>query len=105
MIFTRQWVSNEFGVIPKIGWQLDAFSHSAVNAHLFAEMGMEALVYARMPFDLHLDACDERKAQFLWQPEIETAGAESPPLFVHKLYDHYNAPDGISVGNGGYSMK
>ena len=66
MIFSRQWVKKEFGVVPKIGWQLDAFGHSAVNARLFAEMGMEALVYARMPFDRHLETIEEKSAQFLW---------------------------------------
>jgi hypothetical protein len=51
MIYARDWVQREFGVVPKVGWQLDPFGHSSTNARLFAEMGMEALVYARMPFD------------------------------------------------------
>ena len=38
----------EFGVKPKIGWQLDPFGHSGANAEIFAELGFEAMVFARI---------------------------------------------------------
>ena len=44
----HDFLLKEFGVIPKIGWQLDPFGHSAANALLFAEMGMEAMFFARI---------------------------------------------------------
>ena len=51
MVLTRAWLKREFNRIPKVGWQLDPFGHSAANARLFAEIGLEAVVFARMPFD------------------------------------------------------
>ena len=45
----HDFVRQEFdGLVPKIGWQLDPFGHSEVMAYLFAEMGMDAMVFARM---------------------------------------------------------
>ena len=44
----HDWLRGEFGVTPRIAWQLDPFGHSAVTAELMAEMGMEAIFFARM---------------------------------------------------------
>ena len=38
----------EFGYIPRIGWLVDTFGHSAANARFFAEMGMDAFFFARV---------------------------------------------------------
>ena len=66
MSVARHWLQREFGVIPNIGWQLDAFGHSAANARVFAELGIEALVFARMPQDLLTEWGDYKKKDFVW---------------------------------------
>jgi hypothetical protein len=38
----HEFLKSEFGVVPKIGWHIDAFGHSSTNARLFAEFGFEA---------------------------------------------------------------
>ena len=37
----HDFVLSEFGVRPRVGWQLDPFGHSAAIATIFAEMGLE----------------------------------------------------------------
>lgn len=44
----HQWVSEEFGVAPRIGWSIDSFGHSEVTASLFHDFGFEAHIFARM---------------------------------------------------------
>ena len=43
----HSFLKNEFGVIPKIGWMIDAFGHSSANARLFADFGFEAMFGGR----------------------------------------------------------
>lgn len=38
----------QFKIRPRIGWQLDPFGHSAAYAEIFAQMGLETMVFARI---------------------------------------------------------
>ena len=40
----------EFGIVPKIGWQVDPFGHSAANPRLYADIGIEALFFSRIEY-------------------------------------------------------
>jgi alpha-mannosidase len=48
MYFGHQWLKKEFGVVPKVGWMVDSFGHSASNAALFADFGFDAMFIGRM---------------------------------------------------------
>ena len=47
----HDFIRDEFSLKPKIGMQLDPFGHSNSVAHLFAEMGLETMVFARINKD------------------------------------------------------
>ena len=48
MMLGHDFILKEFGVKPRIGWHIDPFGHSAVNARLFAEMGFDAFFVCRL---------------------------------------------------------
>jgi len=48
MMYGQDFVLKEFGVKPRIGWQIDPFGHSNTNARLFYEMGFDAMFFGRM---------------------------------------------------------
>ena len=64
----HDFLRDEFGVTPRIGWQLDAFGHSAVTASMLAQMGMEAVFFARMNRDKHLELKESSDCEFIWEP-------------------------------------
>lgn len=47
----HQFLKRELGVIPKVGWQLDPFGHSASQASIFAsKVGFDSLYFGRIDF-------------------------------------------------------
>ena len=46
----HDFILNEFGIKPRIGWQIDPFGHSNTNARMFAEMGFDAFFFARIDY-------------------------------------------------------
>jgi len=48
MMKGHQWALDEFGVKPRIGWQIDPFGHSNTNIRMMYEMGFEAWFFWRM---------------------------------------------------------
>lgn len=50
MMLGHQFLLEEFGVRPRIGWHIDPFGHSNANPRLFADMGFDAWFFARVDF-------------------------------------------------------
>ena len=48
MMAGHQCILKEFGVTPRVGWQLDPFGYSSTNSHLYAEMGLDELNLAHL---------------------------------------------------------
>ena len=47
----HEFLKQELGVIPKVGWQLDPFGHSATQASLLtAQVGFDALYFGRIDY-------------------------------------------------------
>ena len=42
----HEFILEEFGVKPRIGWSIDPFGHSNANARMLAEMGFDAFFFA-----------------------------------------------------------
>jgi len=63
----HEFLKRELGVVPKVGWQLDPFGHSATQASLLTyKMGFDALYFGRIDYqDLRLRQL-ERSCEGLW---------------------------------------
>ena len=68
----HEFILREFGVKPRIGWQLDPFGHSDTSAHLFAEMGFDAWFFARGDTNEKSQRQANNTMEFIWSPyEVE----------------------------------
>jgi hypothetical protein len=89
MLLGHSFLKSEFGVVPRIGWHLDAFGHSDTNARLFAEFGFEAMFVARLDReDKDKNKLKNRAMDFLWRPSFKHFGAERQ-ILVSIFRDHY----------------
>ena len=68
MMIGHDFILKEFEVKPNIGWQIDPFGHSATNARIFAEMGFDALFFARLDHEDKARRHDNREMEYIWQP-------------------------------------
>jgi len=57
----RIFLEKEFKIFPRVGWQLDPFGHSETNAKLFAELGLETIVFARSNLKDHTKRVDHNE--------------------------------------------
>eukprot|EP00351_Strombidinopsis_sp_SopsisLIS2011_P006233 CAMPEP_0116881570 /NCGR_PEP_ID=MMETSP0463-20121206/13658_1 /TAXON_ID=181622 /ORGANISM="Strombidinopsis sp, Strain SopsisLIS2011" /LENGTH=123 /DNA_ID=CAMNT_0004533599 /DNA_START=280 /DNA_END=651 /DNA_ORIENTATION=+ len=77
MMIGHDFVKREFGVTPRIGWQIDPFGHSNTNARLFAEMGFDAWFFARLDIEDKLKRVHNDEMEFIWRASFEELGEDS----------------------------
>ena len=82
----HNFLLKEFGVIPKTGWYIDSFGHSAGNAHILAHFGFENLVLGRMHTDFLERMKIEKKTEFYWEPFGKNSNKK---ILTHVLPLHY----------------
>ena len=79
----HQFLQEEFGVIPKTGWYIDSFGHSAANAHILSKLNYENLVLGRLHYDYLNLLKDDKNTEFYWAP------FSNKPILTHILPLHY----------------
>ncbi|KAL7152693.1 hypothetical protein ABFS83_04G115600 [Erythranthe nasuta] len=91
----HRYIKQQFNVTPRIGWQIDPFGHSAVQAYLLgAEVGFDALFFARIDYQDRAKRRDEKKLEFIWQGS-KTQGSSSQ-IFAGAFYaGNYEPPTGF----------
>lgn len=74
----HEFLLDELGYVPKVGWQLDPFGHSATQASLLTgKMGMDAIYFGRIDYqDLQLRRLT-RQCEGLWKPTTASGGGSS----------------------------
>ena len=76
MMIGHEFLSKEFGVNTRIGWDLDTFGHSDTNTRLFAEMGFDAMFFSRIDFQERKEWSEKesRHMKYLWRPSSKHFG-------------------------------
>ncbi|XP_061344400.1 probable alpha-mannosidase At5g13980 [Gastrolobium bilobum] len=87
----HQFLKEEFGVTPRIGWQIDPFGHSAVQAYLLgAEVGFDSLFFARIDYQDRAKRKDEKTLEVVWQGS-KSLGS-SAQIFSGAFPENYEPP-------------
>ncbi|ETW07206.1 hypothetical protein H310_01795 [Aphanomyces invadans] len=94
--FGHKFLLDEFGIIPRIGWQIDPFGHSATQGSLLsAGIGFDALYFARMDYQDYDHRKNNQDLEFMWK----ASASRNESVFTGMIQDGYGAPDGFSFGD------
>jgi lysosomal alpha-mannosidase len=85
----------EFGVAPRVGWQIDPFGHSNTNVRLFREMGFDSMFFGRMDVAEANARRDAKEREWIQKPVKSNQWGEDYSIFMHFLQDIYVDPPGF----------
>ncbi|KAK8593140.1 hypothetical protein V6N12_045225 [Hibiscus sabdariffa] len=90
----HRFLKEEFGVTPRIGWQIDPFGHSAVQAYLLgAEVGFDSVFFARIDYQDRIKRKKEKSLEVIWRGS-KSLGS-SAQIFAGAFPEHYEPPPGF----------
>ncbi|GKV26020.1 hypothetical protein SLEP1_g35382 [Rubroshorea leprosula] len=91
----HRFIKDEFGQIPRVGWQIDPFGHSAVQAYLLgAELGFDSLFFARIDYQDRAKRLQDKTLEVVWRGS-KSLGSSSQ-IFTGVFPRHYDPPDGFT---------
>ncbi|XP_057982567.1 probable alpha-mannosidase At5g13980 [Malania oleifera] len=90
----HRFIKDEFGLTPRIGWQIDPFGHSAVQAYLLgAEVGFDSLFFGRIDYQDRAKRKNEKSLEVVWQAS-KSLGS-SAQIFAGAFPENYEPPSGF----------
>lgn len=90
----HHFIKREFGVTPRIGWQIDPFGHSAVQAYLLgAEIGFDSLFFGRIDYQDRTKRKYEKSLEVVWWGS-KSLGS-SAQIFAGAFPKNYEPPSGF----------
>uniref|UniRef100_A0A6N2M9Q3 Alpha-mannosidase n=1 Tax=Salix viminalis TaxID=40686 RepID=A0A6N2M9Q3_SALVM len=89
----HRFIKKDFGVTPRIGWQIDPFGHSAVQAYLLgAEIGFDSLFFGRIDYQDRAKRKNEKSLEVVWQGS--KSFGSSAQIFAGAFPENYEPPPG-----------
>ncbi|XP_054795120.1 probable alpha-mannosidase At5g13980 isoform X1 [Prosopis cineraria] len=90
----HRFLKEEFGVTPRIGWQIDPFGHSAVQAYLLgSEVGFDSLFFGRIDYQDRAKRKNEKSLEVIWQGS-KSLGS-SAQIYAGAFPENYEPPAGF----------
>ncbi|KAG8496550.1 hypothetical protein CXB51_007628 [Gossypium anomalum] len=106
----HRFIKREFNITPRIGWQIDPFGHSAVQAYLLsaelslhpvssnllskllftAKVGFDSLFFARIDYQDRAKRKDEKSLEVVWRGS-KSLGSSSQ-IFAGAFPENYEPP-------------
>ncbi|XP_027344930.1 alpha-mannosidase isoform X2 [Abrus precatorius] len=90
----HRFIKDQFNKTPRVGWQIDPFGHSAVQAYLLgAELGFDSVHFARIDYQDRAKRKADKSLEVVWRGS-KTFGS-SAQIFANAFPVHYSAPNGF----------
>ncbi|RAL41460.1 hypothetical protein DM860_010254 [Cuscuta australis] len=90
----HRYIKQQFNVTPRIGWQIDPFGHSAVQAYLLGtEVGFDSLYFGRIDYQDRAKRKGEKSLEVIWRAS-KSLGSSSQ-IFSGAFPENYEPPSGF----------
>ncbi|XP_072954939.1 alpha-mannosidase [Typha angustifolia] len=90
----HRMIKNQFNKVPRVGWQIDPFGHSAVQGYLLgAELGFDSVHFARIDYQDRQNRKVDKSLEVIWRGS-RTFGSSSQ-IFASTFPVHYSPPTGF----------
>ncbi|KAL2455897.1 Glycosyl hydrolase family 38 protein [Forsythia ovata] len=89
----HRFIEHEFGQKPRVGWQIDPFGHSAVQAYLLgAELGFDSLFFARIDYQDRAKRKDKKALEVIWRGSrsLSSSSQDDDLLFDYNVEQRVN---------------
>ena len=92
----HRFLLDEFNYLPRVGWQIDPFGHSASQPSLFgSDLGFDSLFFGRIDYEDRQIRKDNQNLEFVWRAMKSNPNSE---LFTGVFSDgNYGYPNGITL--------
>ncbi|CAI9113742.1 OLC1v1014408C1 [Oldenlandia corymbosa var. corymbosa] len=89
----HRYIKEQFNVTPRVGWQIDPFGHSAIQAYLLgAEVGFDSLFFGRIDYQDREKRKVEKALEVVWQGS-KSLGSTAQ-IFAGAFPKNYEPPEG-----------
>ncbi|GAV60191.1 Glyco_hydro_38 domain-containing protein/Glyco_hydro_38C domain-containing protein/Alpha-mann_mid domain-containing protein [Cephalotus follicularis] len=89
----HRFIKEEFNVTPRIGWQIDPFGHSAVQAYLLgAEVGFDSFFFGRIDYQDRAKRKNEKTLEVIWRgsKSLGSSAQDDVELFDYNVAERVN---------------
>ncbi|GAQ91615.1 hypothetical protein KFL_008190015 [Klebsormidium nitens] len=87
----HRYIREQFEKYPRVGWQIDPFGHSSVQASLMtAEMGFDGLFFARADYQDIYERRANKSMEMVWRASKSLG--KTAETFAGILHAHYMPP-------------
>ncbi|PRQ16859.1 putative alpha-mannosidase [Rosa chinensis] len=98
----HRFIKQEFNVTPRVGWQIDSFGHSSVQAYLLAaEVGFDSLFFGRIDYQDIATRKNEKSLEVVWRGSKSLGSSAQifagafPTLYVPPSHNFYFDTDDV----------
>uniref|UniRef100_A0A8B9KTP0 Alpha-mannosidase n=1 Tax=Astyanax mexicanus TaxID=7994 RepID=A0A8B9KTP0_ASTMX len=91
LIEGHQWLERNLGVIPRSGWAVDPFGHSATMPYLLKKANVTSMLIQRIHYSIKKHFSSTRSLEFMWRQAWDPESGTD--LFCHMMpFYSYDVP-------------
>lgn len=89
MVLGQDFLQNNFGIIPHIGWQMDSVGNSATTPSIFAMLGIDALATSQIGDQPQKRLTEDQQLNFVWEGHQIDDNMDPYRVFTHPTAHGY----------------